>query len=405
MLEKMNFKIREQLNIENSLQLAFNRMFKDKKIEISERKNLEKVFINLLKESIKEAGEYFDPDEFVRILSVKIENNPSISEEQKNLLRESLLQKKEGETGESLVDDLQLTVRDIFRYLPEKKGINFRDKIEDPQELRVLLFLSQGIDEFKSEFERGISQKEKYYFRLWPPELRFRPGLKSGELFEEAKSYIEDIQKGKNKITFYFEEDLLPNEFKKEDGKPDEEKLKQAGIVRKGKVYEFYLTPDKLANALNRLIGIHLEITKGEIEINKLFIETKNLYNDLVRDAPQDLKNVLVQYGGLIKSLEERYRDMVETGASEEELMTIKDNLDKIKKGLEDLESDIYQYKQEKEPGILKKIQKKTFDFLKNVGGSILMAAGFWGMALGWFLPLWLIVKMEKTIDEYIKKQ
>jgi hypothetical protein len=50
----------------------------------------------------------------------------------------------------------------------------------------------------------------------------------------------------------------------------------------------------------------------------------------------------------------------------------------------------------EKRKGLLGKVK----DWLKANGSFIASALGLWGLAIGWFLPLWLISKMYDAIAQ-----
>lgn len=398
-------KNREQLKLENYIEILTNKTLRQLGKEIQEKVGKED-FKNTLRESIEEIGEYFNEEEFIQNLETKI-NSLNIPEETKEQILQQIIQIDEN--GKKFLNsEWRGTLEDIFRKSPEKRGINFRDQIKDPQELRGFLYLATGDEKFKNDFERLLGQKERFYFSLWPPQIgvsfrkllpRIEPGFKPGSFFEGVKSYIEDLQKGKDRITFWFEEDLLPEELK---GK-NEDELRQSGIEKKGGIYEFYLTSDKLKDFFDRWAGTYVEIIKGETEINKILKETKGLYGSLIKDAPPELKDILRQYGSLILGLEERYREMIEMGASLEELNKIKENLDSIRKELEGLKPDIDRYKTTKEKTGLAKIKMKAKEFFEKNGSIILSSIGLWGLAIGWFLPLWLISKMWTEIEKQFK--
>lgn len=397
-------KEREQFELENYIEILTNRIFRHLDKEIQEEVGRER-FKNILKESINVIGEYFDEEKFIEILEKKL-NELNITDEERKQILGKIIETNNGR--KSLNKYWQSTLEDIFRKSSEKKGINFRNEIKDPQEIKGFLYLTTGDEKFKNDFEKLLSQKEKFYFRLWPPYIglnfkkllpRPEPGFNPSEFFQGVKSYIEDLQKGKDRITFWFEEDLLPEELKDKS----EDELRQLGIEKKENVYEFYITQDKFKDLIDRWIGIYVEIIKDEIELNKILKETKDLYNNLIKNAPPELKDVLRQYSILILGLEERYKEMIEIGTSLEELNKIKENLIVIKNELERLKPDIEKYKATKDKTVLGKIKSKTRDFFQKTGSIILASIGFWGLAIGWFLPLWLISKMWSEIEKQIK--
>ncbi|BCX15228.1 MAG: hypothetical protein KatS3mg097_120 [Candidatus Parcubacteria bacterium] len=389
-----------KFNLDQSLKLLERQVLQDERIEGLD-------FKEFMRELINQTGEYFNEETFIQQLEEKI-NDLEISDEEKQKILERLI-RQEGDK-KFLNQELQAALIDIFRKHPEKKGVNFRDQINDPQELRGWLYLTTKDERFKEDFERLISQKEKFYFRLWPPYIalgfkkllppkpEIRPGFEVGDFFKGVQSYIEDLQKGKDRITLWFEENLLPDELKNSS----EEELAKLNIKKYGNIYEFYITPDKLKDIFDIWLGTYTETVKGEAEINNLFKETYDLYNSLLKDAPPDIKNNLRSIGSFLKSLEEVYKEMIETGASKEDLEKIREGLNKCKQFLEELKPDIDEYKKNKDPGIAPKVLRKTKDFLKVSGVAIVTSLGLWGLAIGWFLPLWLIAKMDEAISKYL---
>jgi hypothetical protein len=350
-----------------------------------------------------EQDEYFSEDEFVEFIENLLNQN--------NLqdITDKILPKVEGKEGKrQLHGHLRRNFEGYFRSFPEKKGVNFRDRLDTKESVRAYLYLTLPEDQrgpFQADFERLLTQKEDFFFKLWPPKISisFRDLLKEGEIrgglwgpgefFREVKSYIEDLQQGKNMITLYFSEDLLPNELK---GKKEDE-LEALGIkkARDGN-YEFYITPDKLQDILFNLVERSLSVAERESEIGKKLTNIKELF----KEARKNLKSVpeaqviLTSFASLIEGIESRYREGLKEGMSEEEAKKLLETANRLEEVLKEIAE---RSKDEKErEGLLVKAK----DWLRTNGNTILSAIGLWGLAVGWFLPLWLISKMYSTIEQ-----
>jgi hypothetical protein len=347
-----------------------------------------------------EQDEYFSEDELVGLIE--------------NLLNQANLQNKlnqilpEVEGKRTLHSLLRKNFENYFRSSPEKKGINFKDRLDTQESVRAYLYLTLPENQrgpFQADFERLLTQKEDFFFRLWPPKIAisFRDLLKEGEIrgglwgpgefFREVKSYIEDLQQGKNMITLYFSEDLLPNELK---GKKEDE-LEALGIKKAGDGnYEVYITPDKLQDILFNLVERSLSVAERETEIGKKLTNIKELF----KEARENLKSVpeaqviLASFANLIEGLESRYREGLREGMSEEEAKKLLETANRLEGVLKEIAE---RSKDEKER---KGLLAKARDWLKANGGTILSSIGLWGLAIGWFLPLWLISKMYSTIEQ-----
>jgi hypothetical protein len=151
-----------------------------------------------------EQGEYFNEDEFVGLIE--------------NLLNQTNLQNKidqilpEVEGKRTLHGLLRRNFEGYFRSSPEKKGINFRDRLDTPESVRAYLYLTLPEDQrgpFQADFERLLTQKEDFFFRLWPPKISisFRDLFKEGEIrgglwgpgefFREVKAILKIYNKVK----------------------------------------------------------------------------------------------------------------------------------------------------------------------------------------------------------------
>jgi ribosomal protein S15P/S13E len=361
--------------------------------------NLRRNIVDSIMQKV-EQDEYFSEDEFVLLIE--------------NLLNQANFQNKIDqilpEVGgkRELHGLLRKNFENYFRSSPEKKGINFRDRLDTQESVRAYLYLTLPENQrgpFQADFERLLTQKEDFLFRLWPPKISisFKDLLKEGEIrgdlwgpgefFKEVKSYIEDLQKGKNRITLYFSEDLLPDELK---GKKEDE-LEALGIKKAGDGnYEIYITQDKLQDILFNLVERSLSVAEQETEIGKKLTSIKELF----KKARENLKSVpegqtiLASLASLIEGLENRYRTGLREGMSEEEARRLLETANKLEEHLNSIIEDSKD--EQKRKGLIAKAK----EWLKANGDTILSSIGLWGLAIGWFLPLWLISKMYDQIEQ-----
>jgi hypothetical protein len=345
-----------------------------------------------------EQREYFNEEEFSQIIE--------------NVLKQNNLQDKldqvlpESEGKREFHGLLQKNFENYFHSSPEKKGINFRDPLDTAESVRAYLYLTLPEDQrgpFQSDFERLLTQKEDFFFRLWPPKiaLRFREllkgkvrgGLKPGEFSREIKNYIEDLRQGKNRITLYFSEDLLPDELK---GKKEDE-LEALGIKKaEDDNYEVYITPDKLQDILFNLIERSFSVAEQETEIGKKLTSIKKLFKEVrknLKSVPEG-QAILASFASLIEGLENRYRESLREGISEEEAKKLLEAANRLEGFLKEMTESSKD--EQKRKGSLAKAK----DWLKANGGTILSSIGLWGLAIGWFLPLYLINKMYDEIEK-----
>lgn len=346
-------------------------------------------FKKFIQNLIDKAGDYFIEEIIIQKLEEEV-NNLDIDNNKKQEILDKLITKKGDK--KVLKEDVSEHLRIIFRNSPEKKGENFPNPIEDPKELRAWLYYATNDERFRRDFEEMIRQKESSFLKRL---------LNPGSFFRNSQEAFEDFLRGKHIVSFPFEKKILPDEFKT-NGQPDKNKLEEKGIQETADGYVFYITRDKLAEMLDKWSSTYIEMVRGESEIDDLFRETKELYRYLLKNSPSEIKNSLRMIGSLIKGLEERYRDAIDFGVSKEELDKIKDGLNKCKQFLEELKPEIEQYQQKKDKEILSTIGRKIKDFLKDKGSLILSTIGLWWIAIGWFLPLWLIVEMDKKIGSFL---
>lgn len=397
----------KQFRLENYLDILTSSVFRHLNREIEENIGREN-FRNLLRESIDEMGEYFDEERFIEILERKI-NDIGISDEDKRKIRQLIIV-TDPQGNKSLRPNWRSALEDVFIKSPDKKGINYKDKIEDRDELRAWLYLvikDEGLRRaFKNDFERALNQSEAIYFRFRHP-LRsivnlFRwvigkekpLGFKKGEFPKEIESYIEDLELGKNRITFYFEDKLLPNELRN----VDPQRLRELGIEREGQRYRFSITPENLSDIISEFISVTTENIKGESELVILFKEVNDLYNDVRKKARDpNLKLAISKIGSFIYGMERVYLEAIKgKGLAGEEIKRMKNELEKIKETLLRIKSFIESGGEGK-----KNLKEKIKEFLKAAGliGFTSFATMF--VLIGLVAPLAITLKL----DEYIQKQ
>jgi hypothetical protein len=354
---------------------------------------------NIVDSIMQEVGqrEYFNEEEFSQIIE--------------NVLNQNNLQNKldqilpEIEGKRELHGLLRRNLEGYFRSSPEKKGINFRDRLDTPESVRAYLYLTLPEDQrgpFQDDFERLLTQKEDFFFRLWPPKISisFRDLFKEGkiigglygpgEFLREVRSYIEDLQQGKNMITLYFEENLLPDELR---GKTEDE-LRQMGIVKKGNIYEIYITKDKLQDIILNLAERSSAVLEQETKLGKKLKKIRELFKEAKKNLTPEEQISLVTLASLIEGLEIRYRAGLRKGRSKKEARGLLETANRLEGVLNSIIED--SKNEQKRKGLLGKVE----DWLKANGSFIASALGLWGLAIGWFLPLWLISKMYDAIAE-----
>jgi hypothetical protein len=358
--------------------------------------NLRRNIVDSIMQKV-EQDEYFSEDEFVVLIE--------------NLLNQANFQNKIDqilpEVGgkRELHGLLRKNFENYFRSSPEKKGINFRDRLDTPESVRAYLYLTLPENQrgpFQADFERLLTQKEDFFFRLWPPKISisFRDLFKEGEIrgglwgpgefLREVRSYIEDLQQGKNMITLYFEENLLPDELR---GKTEDE-LRQMGIVKKGNIYEIYITANKLQDIILNLAERSSAVVEQETKLGKKLKKIRELFQEARKNLKPEEQINLVTLASLIEGLESRYRAGLREGMSEEEARRLLETANRLEGVLNSIIEDSKD--EQKRKGLLGKVK----DWLKANGSFIASALGLWGLAIGWFLPLWLISKMYDAIAQ-----
>jgi len=319
------------------------------------------------------------------------ENNDLTEEILLDLIKDKINEKKDlfikkEDEKEFLDKEFWNIVKGFLIKSPEIKG-NFVNDLETPEAVRSYLFLLLPDEEkkfFKDDFQRLITSKED-----------FDPN----KFLKEIDSFIEDFMSGKKKQSLRFPKEWLPFELKEKYKDNLEEKLKELGILNKGDKYLLILTPDKIQDMIYKIAESKLEISEEFKEIGEKILNIENLSKEAekyLKSLPEgDSINLL--YKGLFGSLKNAYKEGINMGMTEEEAKKLLDALTKLEN----------QYNLIIQKGKLTKNEKdkhnlltKTKNWLKENGGYILGSIGLWGLAVGWFLPLWLINKMYSEIEK-----
>jgi hypothetical protein len=277
----------------------------------------------------------------------------------------------------------------VLRYCresPEVEG-NFPNDLETPEAVRAYLYFLLPDEEkepFKSDFQRLVSAKEE-----------FDPN----KFFKEIGSFIEDFMEGKKKESIRFPKEWLPNEMKEKYKDNLEEKLKELGIESTDGKYRIVVTPEKIRNKIDIILESKLEISEKFREIGEKIISAQNLSKEAKKylSSIPEGKSIATVYDGLLASIKNSYVEGIRSGMSEEEARKLLDSVTKLESQLKFLAERGKSVKSDVEK---KRLLAKAKDWLKANGGTILSSIGLWGLAIGWFLPLWLISKMYNQIEE-----
>jgi hypothetical protein len=277
----------------------------------------------------------------------------------------------------------------VLRYCresPEVEG-NFPNDLETPEAVRAYLYFLLPDEEkepFKSDFQRLVSAKEE-----------FDPN----KFFKEIGSFIEDFMEGKKKESIRFPKEWLPNEMKEKYKDNLEEKLKELGIESTDGKYRIVVTPEKIRNKIDIILESKLEISEKFREIGEKIISAQNLSKEAKKylSSIPEGKSIATVYDGLLASIKNSYVEGIRSGMSEEEARKLLDSVTKLESQLKFLAERGKSVKSDVEK---KRLLAKAKDWLKANGGTILSSIGLWGLAIGWFLPLWLISKMYNQIEK-----
>jgi hypothetical protein len=277
----------------------------------------------------------------------------------------------------------------VLRYCresPEVKG-NFPNDLETPEAVRAYLYFLLPDEErepFRGDFQRLVSAKEE-----------FDPN----KFFKEIGSFIEDFMEGKKKESIRFPKEWLPNELKEKYKDNLEEKLKELGIESTDGKYRIVVTPEKIRNKIDVILESKLEISEKFREIGEKINSAQNLSKEAKKylSSIPEGKSIATAYDGLLASIKNSYIEGIRSGMSEEEAKKLLDTVTKLESQLKFLAERGKSAKSDVEK---KRLLAKAKDWLKANGGTILSAIGLWGLAVGWFLPLWLITKMYDQIEQ-----
>jgi hypothetical protein len=277
-------------------------------------------------------------------------------------------------------------VRRYCRESPEVEG-NFPNDLETPEAVRAYLYFLLPDEErepFRGDFQRLVSAKEE-----------FDPN----KFFKEISSFIEDFMEGKKKESIIFPKEWLPNELREKYRNNLDEKLKKLGIESRDDKYAIVVTPEKINIKIDEILQSKLEITDKFREIGEKIISAQNLSKEAKKylSSIPNGKSIATTYDGILASVKNAYKEGIARGMTEEEAKKLLNSITKLESQLKFLAERGKSAKSEVEK---KRLITKAKDWLKANGGTILSAISLWGLAVGWFLPLWLIDKMYSTIEQ-----
>jgi hypothetical protein len=317
----------------------------------------------------------------------KKERKEGIEEAKKNVPRQLELPLEGVEEFEEYLDPKFFNI--VQRYCLESTEVegNFPNDLETPEAVRAYLYFLLPDEErepFKGDFQRLVSAKEE-----------FDPN----KFFKEIGSFIEDFMEGKKKESIRFPKEWLPNELKEKYKDNLEERLKELGIESTNGKYRIVVTPEKIRSQIDVILESKLEISEKFREIGEKIISAQNLSKEAKKylSSIPEGKSIATAYDGLLASIKNSYIEGIRSGMSEEEARKLLDTVTKLESQLKFLAERGKSAKSDVEK---KRLLSKAKDWLKANGGTILSAIGLWGLAIGWFLPLWLITKMYDEIEK-----
>jgi hypothetical protein len=204
---------------------------------------------------------------------------------------------------------------------------------------------------------------------------------------------------GKKKESIRFPKEWLPNELKEKYKDNLEEKLKELGIESTKGKYRIVVTPEKIRSQIDVILESKLEISEKFREIGEKINSAQNLSKEAKKylSSIPEGKSIATAYDGLLASIKNSYIEGIRMGMTEEEAKKLLDSVTKLESQLKFLAERGKSAKLDVEK---KRLLSKAKDWLKANGGTILSLIGLWGLAVGWFLPLWLISKMYDEIEK-----
>ena len=173
------------------------------------------------------------------------------------------------------------------------------------------------------------------------------------------------------------------------------------------KMLKFILKFRQLTERLSK-INLPKEIrnvilAKDEEEENKRLRKLSKEDQNLVRTI-LDIKKNLLSLEEVVLRIGDDNKDF--SASQLEELGNVLDkfenSLNKYEEVIENLEKT-YGTKYEQDDQIAQSLLGRISEKIKNIVGPIGSSIGLWGLALGWFLPLWLVTKMDEAIEKRFK--
>jgi hypothetical protein len=144
-------------------------------------------------------------------------------------------------------------------------------------------------------------------------------------------------------------------------------------------------------------------LAKDEEEENKRLRKLSEEDQNLVRTI-LDIKKNLLSLEEMVLGIGDANKDFSANQLEElgDVLDKFEDSLNKYEQAIENLEKT-YGTKYEQDDQIAQSLLGRISEKIKNIVGPIGSSIGLWGLALGWFLPLWLVTKMDEAIEKRFK--
>jgi len=244
------------------------------------------------------------------------------------------------------LDDIE-TVGEIWEG--KEEGINFTNSPE-AENLQVPEDTGKADIEIPEGFYYYLQPNVDFWIMRWRVEKEPEEAAFATELLKTAEK-IRNLDLRLSKIKF-------PEEIKQVLLEEDE--------YRKIELLDNLKEDDR---ALTKVI---LNIQTNFLELFQKIIDLKRLEKTT---SPEELKQ-------LTESIKNKFDNEIK-------------NYEEAIKKLEERFGTTYQPDQE----IYKGFTKRVSNWLKDKGSLILGGIGLWGLAIGWFLPLWIISKMYKEIE------
>lgn len=164
------------------------------------------------------------------------------------------------------------------------------------------------------------------------------------------------------------------------------------------------VAPDVFVNFIANIHQRLLKIAEFSINLRQEIEKFRNLQERLnklaLNEEEEEIFRSIMQDQSKILGLLGSSKDFGDE-AIKEMYNKFKEMNEELEKLVEALEKDPKNQKlREKIKNKAKEVGKGLADFIKNLSISVASGIAAWGIALGWFLPLWLIGKMYEQLEK-----